>query len=351
VTSPRLLIYGATGYSGGLIVEQALARGLRPVIAGRDRQAVASMAEAYGLEWRVARVDEPSNLRSMMATVTVLLNAAGPFAATSAPLIDACVATGIHYLDITGEAGVIEATQSRHDVAVRRGVMLMHGVGYEVVASDCLAAHVARRLSGATTLRFGYDKSETTSRGSLKTVLELLGQGILVRREGELVRVAPGSLEFDFDFGHGPQSSVAVSLGDVSSAFFSTGIPNIETYLRATLPVWGAITFGQYWGWLLSVPPWQALLKAQTDLFPPGPSRQERDCGWATVIADATDARGRHARSRLHTGDVYSFTALSAVAVAQRALVGELKPGFQTPSQVFGPDFALSFDGVSREDI
>ena len=229
------------------------------------------MAEAYGLEWRAARVDDPASLRSMMTSATVLLNAAGPFATTSAPLIDACIATGIHYLDITGEADVIEATQNWHDPAARRGVMLMPGVGYEVVASDCLAAHVAGRLSGATMLRLGWDKSETTSRGSLKTVLELLGQGILVRREGKLVSVAPGSLEFDFDFGHGPQNSVAVSLGDVSSAFFSTGIPNIETYMRATLPVWGAITLSQYWGWLLSVPPWQAVLRAQTDLLPPGP--------------------------------------------------------------------------------
>src|SRR6478736_2714784 len=158
------------------------------------------MAEAYGLEWRAAGVDDPASLRSMLTSATLLLNAAGPFATTSAPLIDACIATGIDYLDITGEAGVIEATHGWHEAAARRGVMLMPGVGYEVVASDCLAAHVAGRLAGATRLRLGWDKSETTSRGSLKTVLELLGEGILVRRDGTLVSLAPGSLEFEFDF-------------------------------------------------------------------------------------------------------------------------------------------------------
>lgn len=349
--NPNLLIYGATGYTGRLIVQRALARGLRPVIAGRDRQAIASMAAACGLEWMTARADEPAHLRSMTASAAVLLNAAGPFATTSAALIDACVATGTHYLDITGEAGTIESTVRWHDAAVRRGVMVMPGVGFEVVASDCLAAHVAQRLPGAIALKLGFDKSQPTSRGSLKTSVSMSGQGVLIRREGRLVRVASGSLTYYFDYGHGPQISLAVSLGDASAAFFSTGIPNVETYLRATLPVWGAITADQYWGWLLATPPWQALLKAQVDCLAPDPSPEARRTGWATLVAEATDARGRCARARQRTGDVYWFSALSAVSVAERSLAGELTPGFQTPSRVYGSDFTLSFDGVSREDF
>lgn len=348
---PNLLIYGATGFTGRLIVEEALARGLTPVIAGRDQHAIASMAAACGLEWRAAPLNEPGRLRSLLASTTVLLNAAGPFATTAAPLLDACVAAGTHYLDITGEAGSIEATARWHDAAVRRGVMLMPAVGYEVVASDCLAAHVARRLPGARTLKLGWAQSETISRGSVNTCLDVMRHGVLVRREGRLVSVAPGSLAYDFDYGHGPQHSVAASLGDVSAAFFSTGIPNVETYMRATLPVWGAVTASRYWGWLLSIPPWQAFLRAQTAWLAAGPSHQERVAGWATLVAEAKDTGGGCVRSRLHTGDVYAFTALSAVAVAERALTGELTPGFQTPSRVYGPDFALSFDGVSREDL
>jgi short subunit dehydrogenase-like uncharacterized protein len=287
----------------------------------------------------------------MIASAGVLLNAAGPFARTSGPLVDACIATGTHYLDITGEAGTIEAVARWDHTALRRGVMLMPGAGFEVVASDCLAAHVARRLPSATALKLGFDKSQPSSRGSLTTSLEMSGQGVLVRRQGRLVRVPPGALSYCFDYGHGPQISLAVNLGDTSSAFFSTGIPNIETYLRATLPVWGAVTVNQYWGWLLSTPPWQAFLKAQMDCFTSDPSPQETNAGWATLVAEATDARGRCRRSRLRTGDVYWFTALSAVGVAERSLAGDVKPGFQTPSRVYGPDFALSFDGVSREDF
>jgi short subunit dehydrogenase-like uncharacterized protein len=200
-------------------------------------------------------------------------------------------------------------------------------------------------------LKIGFDKSEAISRGSMKTSLEMSGQGVLVRRDGKLVRVAPGSLAYHFDYGHGPQISFAVSFGDASSAFFSTGIPNIETYLRATLPVWGAVTANQYWGWLLSTPAWQALLSAQIDWVVPDPPPQTGAAGWATLVAEAQDACRRCRRSRMHTGDVYLFTALSAVAVAEKCLAGELQSGFQTPSRVYGPDFALSFDGVRREDL
>ncbi|HTA43919.1 MAG TPA: saccharopine dehydrogenase NADP-binding domain-containing protein, partial [Bryobacteraceae bacterium] len=163
----NLLIYGATGYSGRLIVQRALDRALRPIIAGRDPRAIASMATEYGLEWRTAEVDDPVSLRAMTGRAAVLINAAGPFTATAAPLIEACIETGTHYLDITGEAGTIEATSEWNDAALREGIMLMPAAGFEVVASDCLAAHVARRLPGATALKIGFDKSQATSRGSL----------------------------------------------------------------------------------------------------------------------------------------------------------------------------------------
>jgi len=309
------------------------------------------MADTYGLEWKVARVDQSDRVRSMVSSATVLLNAAGPFATTTTPLIEACIATGTHYLDVTGEADAIETTMQRNDAAAHRGVMLMPAVGFDVVASDCLAVHVAQRLSHARTLKLAFDKSEAVSRGSLKTCIETSGQGVLVRRAGRLVRVAPGSLTGWFDYGHGPQFSMVVGLGDASSAFVSTGIPNIETYLRATLPIWSAITLDQYWGWLVGTPPWKAFMAAQVDCLYPEPSQEGSRTGWATVVAEVSDECGRCVRSRLHTGDVYWFTALSAVAIAEKTLSGEVKSGFQTPSRMYGPDFVLSFDGVRREDL
>jgi short subunit dehydrogenase-like uncharacterized protein len=351
VPRQHLLIYGATGYTGRLIVRRALARGLRPIIAGRDRQAIASMAASCGVEWMSARVDDAARLRSLTSAANVLINAAAPFVSTSAALVDACIATGTHFLDITGEAESIEATAKWHDEAVQRRVMLMPGAGFDVVASDCLAAHVARRLPGARVLKLGFDISQPISRGSLKTSIEMAGRGVLVRRGGRLVRVAQGSLAYCFDYGYGPRVSLGVNLGDVSTAFFTTGIPNIETYLRATLPVWGAITTDRYWGWLLATLPWQTLLKAQTTWLPDGPSPQARSRGWAIVVADANDSNGRCVRARLRTADRYWFTALSTIGIAERILAGESVAGFQTPASVLGPDFARTLDGVSQEDF
>jgi short subunit dehydrogenase-like uncharacterized protein len=347
----NLVVYGATGYSGRLIMQRALDRGLRPIVAGRNRNEIASMAAAHGLEWTTASVDEPASLRSMTGSAAVLLNAAGPFAATSFPLIEACLATGTHYLDITGEASTIEGVAESHDEAVRRGIMLMPAVGFDVVASDCLVAHVVRRLPTAIALRLGFDKSEPTSIGSMKTILQMAGKGVLVRRQGRLIRVAPGSVSCFMDYGHGPRFSFAVNLADVSSAYFSTGIGNIEAFMPATPQVWGAVAVNQSWGWLMAAPPWQAFLETQLKWFTCNPSPQALRAGWGVLVVDAIAANGRSARSRLRTGDVYWFTALTAIGVAEKILSGEWKSGFQTPSQVYGPDFPLSFEGAWREDV
>jgi short subunit dehydrogenase-like uncharacterized protein len=266
-------------------------------------------------------------------------------------MMDACIDTGTHYLDITGESSTIEPTGLWHDAALRRGVMLMPAVGFDVVASDCLAAHVARQVPGATTLRIGFDKSDGSSMGSLKTTVEMSGQGVLVRRAGKLVRIPAGELTHHFDYGRGPELSLAVNLGDVSSAFRSTGIPDIETYMNATLPVWSAMTANQYWGWLLATPPLQAILKAQMRLMALDPKQAGRAPGWGILVAEASDGCGRCARARMITGDVYGYTALSSVGVAERCLNGDVKPGFQTPSLVYGADFSLSFEGARREDL
>jgi short subunit dehydrogenase-like uncharacterized protein len=142
-----------------------------------------------------------------------------------------------------------------------------------------------------------------------------------------------------------------VNLGDVSSAFYSTGIANIEAFMRASIQVWGATTANRWWGGLLGTPAWQAFMKAQMRCFSRDPSPEALHAGWGVLVAEACDAQGRCVRSRMKTCDVYWFTALSAVGVVEKILGGEFKPGFQTPSQVYGQDFPLSFDGALREDI
>jgi len=332
-----------------MIVERAVSRGLRPILAGRDAAKLEPLAAAFGLPSAIARVEETDGLRRMASAAEILLNAAGPFTSTAAPLIEACLAAGTHYLDITGDPRTIEPTAAWHDDAVRRGVMLMPAVGFDVVASDCLLAHVAQRLPGANRLRLGFDESHGPSLGSLKTTFEMSGQGVLVRREGRIERVAAGS--HWFDYGRGLELSLAVNLGDVSSAYFSTGIPNIETFMRATPSLWGAMAVNHYWGWLLATPPWQEFAKTQLQWLARNPSPPAPGAGWGVLVAEATDAAGGRRCSRFCSGDVYRYTSLSSIGVVEKCLAGEFKPGFQTPAQVYGPDFALSFEGAHREDL
>src|SRR5579871_6203833 len=341
--SDPLFIYGATGYTGRLIVEQALASGLRPILGGRDRRKLDALAAGAGLEVRAAELGDPRALRAALRGARVVLNAAGPFSATLDPVSEACLAAGAHYLDITGELEVIERAAHKHEAARAAGVMLMPAVGFDVVPSDCLAAHVAGRCPGARELRMAIAGLDLVSRGSARTILERIGKGIVVRRGGRLTTLsgqAPEALA-DFDFGAGPRRCAAVSWGDVASAFYTTGVPDVSVYFEATAPVRLSLAWERAWG---------GLAGRAAALLPDGPSAARRARQSIVLCAEAR-ADGRTARARLRTPEVYGFTAVAAVTIAARVLGGDFEAGFQTPARVYGADFVLSLPGVAREEL
>jgi short subunit dehydrogenase-like uncharacterized protein len=346
-----LLLYGATGYTGRLILAQALALGLRPILAGRDDRKLAAVAAPHGLAYRVASLDDPGALVAGLDGIGAVLHAAGPFSATARPMVDACLHAGVHYLDVTGEVLVLEEIAARHAAAAARGVMLLPAVGFDVVPSDCLAAHVARRLPHARRLALGIAGLTLATRGSARTFVELPASTPRVRRDGVLVSVTPGTLERPFDYGAGPRPSMCVSWGDLTTAYFTTGIPDVEVYFEATPVLRAAMTSARMYGWLLATPPWQAILKASTALLPDGPSEAERATTSMVIVAEAEDCHGGRTAARLRTPQAYTFTAVSAATVARRVLAGDVEPGFQTPGRHFGPDFVLGLPGVTREDL
>ena len=126
------LIYGANGYTGTLIAQEAVSRGLRPVLAGRS-QAVAEMATRLGLPHRVLGLDDAAAVREGLAGMTAVLHCAGPFAHTYRAVADACLAGHVHYLDVTGETGVFEGLAALDAAARAATVMLLPGVGFDVV--------------------------------------------------------------------------------------------------------------------------------------------------------------------------------------------------------------------------
>lgn len=347
----ELLLYGATGYTGRLVLDAALAAGLRPVLGGRDEARLRALAEPRRLSHRVAALDDPGALAAALDGVVVVLNVAGPFSATARPLVDACLHVGCHYLDVAGEVLVLDAIAARHAEAKRRGVMLLPAAGFDVVPSDCLATHVARRLPHATRLAIGIRGLAMATRGSVKTFVELPASSPRIRRDGVLVDITPGSVERTFDYGDGPRASLAVSWGDLAAAYYSTGIPNVEVYFEATPWLRAAHMNARWAGWLLATPPWQAWLKVLASFAPEGPTEAERARVSMVIVAEAEDAAGRRAAARLRTPEAYTFTGTTAAEVARRVLAGDVEPGFQTPGRHFGPDFVLGFDRVTREDL
>ena len=322
---------------------------MRPILAGRNERRVRELATSLGLEHRVAAVG--SGLPGLLEGIAVVLNAAGPFARTALPLARACVGQRTHYLDLSGEIDVIEAVRGLGAQAIEAEVMLMPSVGFDVVPSDCLAAHVAARVPGARRLAIGVSGLDVVSRGSVHTLIDQVGHGIKVRRDGVIVTTAPGALEKRFDYGGGNVSSLAVSWGDVASAFYTTGIPNIEVYCRATATLRALLLGNRLFGSVLKTAPGKAWLAFHAEMLPDGPRAEERARHSTVIVAEADDGAGRVARSRLRTPDAYTFTCSTALAIAERVLSGDFEPGFQTPARVYGADFPLTLPGVSREDL
>jgi short subunit dehydrogenase-like uncharacterized protein len=319
------------------------------VLAGRSAARLAPLAEALDLATCAVPLDDPDAMAVALGAARVVVHAAGPFSRTARPMLDACLRTGTHYLDLTGEVGVIEALARADEPARRRGIMVMPGVGFEIVPSDCLAARVVHRLPGAARLALATTGFGFVSRGSARTLVESVDAGV-VRRRGVLTRVPLGSLRRTFDFGAGPRAAANVSWGDVAAAYYTTGVGDIETYVESNPFVEAVLGTCRAFGWMLRTAPWQTVLAGVADLLPPTPSD-----GGATremvIVAEAEDRRGNRAAARLRTPEAYAFTGETAASVAARVLAGDVEPGFQTPARVYGSEFVETLPGVVREDL
>lgn len=345
------LVYGATGYTARLIVREAVRRGQRPILAGRNASALAELARETGLEARCFPLDDPQAIDSSIRGVGAVLHCAGPFAHTSRLMADACLRTANHYLDITGEIEVFEALAARDAEAKAAGVMVMPGVGFDVVPSDCLAAHLKRRLPSATRLALGLLALSRLSRGTATTMLENLARGGMVRMGGVLTRVPAAWKTRAIDFGTGPVPAVTIPWGDVATAYHSTHIPNIEVYSAMPLGMRLAARMSRYLGGVLGSGFVQGFLKKRIQGWQPGPTDEERQRGKCVLWGEACDEEGQRVVSRLSGPEGYTWTMLTALQVVERVLAGEAPSGYQTPSTAYGPDVVLGKEGVVREDV
>jgi short subunit dehydrogenase-like uncharacterized protein len=344
VASDPLLIYGAYGYTGELVARRAVERGLRPVLAGRDRRRLEPLASALGLDWRAFPLDGVRTVQRNLVGARVVLHCAGPFADTFRPVAEACLASGAHYLDITGEIPVLEAMAGLSPAAEKAGVMLLPGAGFDVVPTDCLAAHLVRRLPGATRLSLAFRGLARLSRGTARTMLRQLASRAGDPRTSPQPRVRP------FDFGDGPATCVSIPWGDLATAPRSTGVKDVAVYVPPP-PRAGGMKLLPLLAALSRLPGAAGLAVSLMTGGEPGPTPEERARGGTVVLGEAADAAGARVAARLRTPEPYVLTALAAVAIAERALSGDARPGWQTPASAYGPDLVTALPGCSREDL
>ncbi len=348
----NFLIYGSYGYTGQLIVELAVKDGLRPILAGRDEKKLRSQARKHNLEYRTFSLNETTKLDSALREVDAVLHCAGPFVLTFRQMAEACLRTKKHYVDISGELAGFEALAKLNDEAKQANIMLLPGGGFDVVPTDCLAAHLKQRLPDATHLRlFLRGVGAGVSRGTAKSAIENMHRQGMIRKDGKLVQVPPVWKALMQDFGRGPVRVISVGWGDVSTAYHSTGIPNIETYLSFPQAMINLMYDMRTIGLLLYNRVAKTILKALMNLYPPGPTEARRMKAFATIIGEVTNKQGRRAVSKLRVREGYTFTAQSTVEIMKRILNSEYKIGFQTPSLAYGSEFIMQFEGVNREDV
>ncbi|ELZ21515.1 saccharopine dehydrogenase [Haloterrigena salina JCM 13891] len=345
-----LLIYGSYGFVGGLIAEKAIDRGLDPILAGRDRERLREQVADLEQPGRRFSLEDPVTVATALEDVDCVLNCAGPFSNTAEPLVEGCLRSETDYVDITGEIPVIESIHDRDAAATEAGITLLPAAALSTIPMDCLAAHLADRLPEATHLSLGVDSFRVPSIGTLRTVIEGADTENAVRRDGDLESAPTGWKTREIDFGRGERPAVTMPMGDVSTAHYTTGIPNVEMYAVMPQPARTALRLHRYLSPVFESKPVRWTLKQLAGVRE-GPSERARDRGSAYVWGEARTegeggAEGERVVSRLVTPDPYVVTVDGAVTVAERVLAGDADAGFQTPAGAFGADFVFELEGV-----
>ncbi|WP_226664979.1 saccharopine dehydrogenase family protein [Microbulbifer aggregans] len=349
MNNKQIMIYGAYGYTGELIARKAVAKGLKPILSGRNASKLRPLATELGLPAIAVSLDDEDVLARTLKDVAVVIHCAGPFSATAEPMMRACIASGTHYQDITGEMAVYLQAHALDSEAKAANVVLCPGTGFDVIPTDCLAAALHKAMPSATHLTLGFDSDSGLSPGTAKTSVESLGVGGAVRRNGKIETIPHGELTRKINFGRGEKFAVAIPWGDVATAYYSTEIPNIEVYIPMSPSRAGKMKKLNKLRWLLRMQWVQNCLKGKVDRKVRGPSENQRAEQKTWVWGEVrNDRRGERRIGRVTTANGYDLTANGSLAVMDFLLGYDGPGGYFTPSKLCGHDLVEKLPGSSQ---
>jgi short subunit dehydrogenase-like uncharacterized protein len=346
----NILLYGANGYTAQLIIELMLKSNLKPILAGRTESKIKPIADKYNLSYRIFDLNNSTALNQAIADVEVVLHCAGPYIHTAKPMVEACIQNTTHYLDITGEIEVFEMLRQYDEAAKKAQIMVLPGCGFDVVPTDCLAKYLSHQMPDATHLSLGFaSKGGGLSHGTAMTAIEGLGELGKVRENGQLVDRPIAHKTQVLEFGKEFKSyGITIPWGDVATAFYSTGIPNVEVFFGVPKSSIRFIQVQSKFNWLLKTNLVKSLAKAYIKMVDAGPDEKTRSAAKAYVWGRVKNAKGEEIIAYLVTQETYTLTAITAVNIVQKVLNRNFKIGFQTPSNAYGADLIMEVPNTFR---
>ena len=363
--SNNFLIYGCNGYTGKLITEMAVKRGLKPILAGRNKDKVEELAKRHGLDHLVFDLEDEEKIeKALNGRAKAVLHCAGPFSRTAKKMVKACLKTSLHYIDITGEMTIFEALQSYDKAAKEKQIMILPGAGFDVVPSDCLALYLKNKMpTAATHLDLAIMSRGGISHGTAQTIIENISKKGAIRFNGEILKVPHAyKVRNNINFGIGEYTGVTIPLGDLFSAYISTGIPNITTYFIVKPAMIKWMKKINYFGWIFKNPLIHNFVKNRITQNQSGPSEEQRNTAQSYVWGEVSTVDSRQltvdnkeksepVRAILKLPDAYTLTALTSLKIIENILSGNFKAGYQTPATAYGEELIMEIEGVERMDM
>ena len=330
-------------------MEEAVRNGWKPMIAGRNEFKIQSLAKKYNLPYQCFEYDDQAAWDKALKDKQLLLNCAGPFVDTIEEILPACLRNIVHYTDISGEIEVFDYIQKHNDEAKRIGVVMMPGLGFDIVPTDCLAKYLSEQLPDATHLELAFSSSSGFSRGTALSLLNRFHKGSAIRKNGEVLWKSAASVQKEVFFGGLQRFVIRIVWGDVYSSYFTTGISNIEVFTSVTPKLAKIMQRAFRFRWIIKSKWFQAIGKSLIRRKIHGPDSAKRNQLRSYIYGKVSNNSGDLVKAQLETPESYKLTSITSLMCVENILTNPYLPGYQTPGGLFGSDFILQVPKVKRQ--